>query len=130
MEVKVGDLAADNAVLSVSSEWELHALVTTLKEGCENIGLSLNASKTKVLEFERSEERAECKVGVYGKILEQSTEVVYLESMSNRHGRNEVCVERRIACDNRVIGALGALMRRRNISTTASMYLLFLIFYL
>ena len=57
MVVKVGDLNvncllyADDAVLIASSECELQALVTTLKEGCEYNGLSLNANKTKVLIF-------------------------------------------------------------------------------
>ena len=61
MGVKVGDLNvncllyADDAVLIASSECELQALVTTLKEGCEYNGLSLNVNKTKVLIFERDE---------------------------------------------------------------------------
>ena len=76
MGVKVGDLNvncllyADDAVLIASSECELRALVTTLKEGCEYNGLSLNANKTKVLIFERDEERTECRISVNGKILE------------------------------------------------------------
>ena len=44
-------LYADVAVLIASSECELQALVTTLKEGCEYNCLSLNANKTKVLIF-------------------------------------------------------------------------------
>ena len=35
------------------------ALVTTLKGGCKNNGLSMNGSKTKILVFERYEERTE-----------------------------------------------------------------------
>ena len=68
--MSVGDLSVnrllypDGAVLIVSSECELHALVTALKEGCENNGLSLNASKTKVLIFEKNEEKTECKISV------------------------------------------------------------------
>ena len=63
MGEKVGDssvnrpLYADDAVFIVSSERELQASVTTLKEECEDNGLSLNANKTKVLVFERNEER-------------------------------------------------------------------------
>ena len=77
MGVKVGDLNvncllyADDAVFIASSECELQALVTTLKEGCEYNGLSLNTNKTKVLIFERDEERTECKISVNSKILEQ-----------------------------------------------------------
>ena len=58
--MSVGDLSVnrllypDEAVLIVSSECELHALVTALKKGCVNNGLSLNASKTKVLVFKRN----------------------------------------------------------------------------
>ena len=82
MRVKVGDLRvkcllyADDAVLIASSECELQALVTTLKEGCENNSLNLNASKTKVLLFERNEENSEYKISVNSKILEQVNEVV------------------------------------------------------
>ena len=50
-------LYAVDAALIASSECELQAWVTTLKEGCENNGLSLNPSKTKVLVFERNYER-------------------------------------------------------------------------
>ena len=66
-------LYADDAVLIGSSECELQALVTTLKEGCENNGLNLN--KTKILVFETDEERTECKIRVNGKILEQVIEM-------------------------------------------------------
>ena len=51
MGVKVGALSvncllyADNAVLIASSECKLQELGSTLKEGCENNGLSLNARK-------------------------------------------------------------------------------------
>ena len=75
MGVKVGDLNvnyllyADDALLIASSECELQALVTTLKEGCENNRLRLNTNKTKGLVFERDEERSECKINVNGKIL-------------------------------------------------------------
>ena len=112
-------LYADDAVLIASSEYELRALVTTLKEGCEYHGLSLNPNKTKVLIFERDEERderrdeGECKISVNGKILEQVNEVVYLGSMFSRNGKYVTMdVERRIAAGNKVNGALAALMRR------------------
>ena len=39
--------------------------------------------------------------------------------MFSSDGRYEMEVERRIAADNRVKGALAALMRRRNVSTAA-----------
>ena len=77
MGVKVGDLNAncllyaDDAELIASSECELQALVTTLKDGCEYNDLSLNMNRTRVLIFERYEERTECKISVNGKILEQ-----------------------------------------------------------
>ena len=41
-------------------------------------------------------------------------EVVYLGSMFSRDGRYEMDVERRIAADNRVNGALAALMAVHN----------------
>ena len=67
-------LYADDAVLIASSECELRALVTTLKEGCENNGLSLHANKTKVLKFiSRSflkEMKNGRKISVNGKIFE------------------------------------------------------------
>ena len=61
--VKVRDLNvncqlyADDAVLIESSECALQALVTTMKEGCENNGLNLNANKINVLVFDTNEER-------------------------------------------------------------------------
>ena len=69
MGVQVGDLNVncllyddDDAVLIVSSSCELQALVTILKEGCESNALSLNENKTKVLVFEKNEERTEWKI--------------------------------------------------------------------
>ena len=69
--------------------------------------------------FERDEKRTECKTSVNGKILEQVTLVVYLGNIFCGDGGYEIDVERRIAAGNRVNRALAALMRRRNISTTA-----------
>ena len=116
MGVKVGDLSvncllyADDAVLIASSEYEWQALVTTLKKGCESNGLSLNASKIKVLIFEKNEERTKCKMSLNGKILEEVNEVVYLGSMFSRGERDELDAGRHIATLNRVNGALAALM--------------------
>ena len=76
-------------------------------------------NKTKVLIFERDEERTECKISVNSMILEQVNEVVYLGSMFSRDGRYEMDVERRIAAGNGVNGVLAALMRRRNVRTAA-----------
>ena len=59
--MKIGDLHVNclfyvgDTVLIISSEYELQLLVTTLKEECVNNGLSLNASKIKVLVLERNE---------------------------------------------------------------------------
>ena len=68
MGLKVGDLNvdcllyADDAVLNASSVCELQALVTILKEGCENNGVRLTANKLKVIVFERIEEKTDqCK---------------------------------------------------------------------
>ncbi|CAK1596329.1 unnamed protein product [Parnassius mnemosyne] len=69
--VKLGDikvnclLYADDAVLIAPSEAELQALVTCMKEECEIKGLRLNANKTKVLVFERDEERTKCEIWIY-----------------------------------------------------------------
>ena len=82
-------------MLIASSKYELQALVTTLKEKCENSGLSFNVNKTKLLVFERIEERTECKISLSGKILEQENEVVYLIII-------EMDAERCIAAGNRV----------------------------
>ncbi|CAK1591151.1 unnamed protein product [Parnassius mnemosyne] len=75
--VKLGDikvnclLYADDAVLIAPSEAELQALVTCMKEECEIKGLRLNANKTKVLVFERDEERTKCEIWVNQECLEQ-----------------------------------------------------------
>ena len=90
----------------------MQALVTTLKEGCENNGLSLNVNITMVLVYEINEERTECKISVKGEILEQVNKVVYLGSMFSSSSSSEMDVERHIAAGNRVNGALAALMRR------------------
>ena len=42
-----------------------------VKQRCETNGLSINESNTKVLAFERNEEKTEWKISVNGKILEQ-----------------------------------------------------------
>ncbi|CAK1581002.1 unnamed protein product [Parnassius mnemosyne] len=66
--VKLGDIKvnclvyADDAMLIAPSEAELQTLVTCIKEECEIKGLRLNANKTKVLVFERDEERTKCEI--------------------------------------------------------------------
>ena len=101
--VKVDDLNvncllyADDAVLIAWSECELQALVTTLEEECNYNGLSLDASKTMAIQFEKNEEKTECKISVNGNILEQMNEVVYLGSMFSRNGKHEMDAEMRIA---------------------------------
>ena len=107
-----------------SSECGLQALVTTLKEGYENNGLSLNTSKTKVLVFERNEEKTKCKISVKGKILEQVNEVVYLVSIFSRDEKYEIDAKRHIAACNRAYDAFAALMRRRkhSIKNTQGIY--------
>ena len=74
---------------------------------------------TKVLIFERDEERTEFKISVNSKILEQVNEVVYLGSMFSRDGRYEMNAERRIAAGKKVNGVLAALTSRGNVSTAA-----------
>ena len=64
--MKLGDLNfncllyADDAVLISSSESELQTLVTSMKDECQVIGLCLNVEKTKILIFERNDERTKC----------------------------------------------------------------------
>ena len=99
----VGDLNVNcllyenDTVVFASSERELQALVTTLKEGCEDNGLSLIASKTEV----------ERKDGMQGqrKTLNQVSKMVY---------PGIIDVKRRISASNRFNGALAALMTRLN----------------
>ena len=62
-----------HAVLIASSECELQVLVTILKENCESNSLNLNENKTKVLVFERNEERTECKNSVNDKNRDRRT---------------------------------------------------------
>ncbi|CAK1595993.1 unnamed protein product [Parnassius mnemosyne] len=65
-DIKVNCLLyADDAVLIAPSEAELQALVTCMKEECEIKGLRLNANKTKVLVFERDEEKTKCEIWRY-----------------------------------------------------------------
>ena len=49
-------------------------------------GLRLNVEKTKVLVFERNDERTKCEINVNDKTLEQVNEIVYLGSMFARDG--------------------------------------------
>ncbi|CAG4964250.1 unnamed protein product [Parnassius apollo] len=110
--VKLGDikvnclLYADDAVLIAPSEAELQALVTCMKEECEIKGLRLNANKTKVLVFEKDEERKKCEIWVNQECLEQVNEIVYLGSAFTRDGRCDLDVDRRVTAGNKVNGAL------------------------
>ena len=60
-------------------------------------------------------------MSVNSRILKQVNEVVYLGSMFSRNGRYKMNTERRTAAGNRVNGALAKLMRRRKVSTAASL---------
>ena len=54
----------------------------TLKEECESNGLRLNENKTKLMVFERNEDRTELKISVNGKKIVQVNKVVFLEVCS------------------------------------------------
>ena len=123
--VKLGDLNincllyADDAVLLASSESELQTLVTSMKDECEVKGLRLNVEKTKVLVFERNDERTKCEINVNEKILEQLNEIVYLGSMFARDGKCDTDVERRVTAGSKVNGALAGLLESQSITRKA-----------
>ena len=77
-----------------------------MKEECENNGVSLNASETKILLLERNEERTEYEITVNGKILEQVNEVIYLRRIFNRDNRYEMNAKKRIAFGIRTVSWL------------------------
>ena len=74
-------------MLITLSGCELQALITTLKEGGENNGLSLKGSV-----FLKNGERTECQISVNGEIL-QVNGVVHLGSMFSRDGRYKMDVD-------------------------------------
>ncbi|CAG4954309.1 unnamed protein product [Parnassius apollo] len=119
-DIKVNCLLyADDAVLIAPSEAELQALVTCMKEECEIKGLRLNANKTKVLVFEKDEERTKCEIWVNQECLEQVNEIVYLRSAFSRDGRYYLDVDRRVAAGNKGNGALNALVKRQGMVKSA-----------
>jgi len=106
-------LYADDMVLMAEREEDLQRLVNAMHERCLQVGLSVNADKTKVLVFEREEQMKICNISLNGVLLEQVSEFVYLGSMFERKGSLDCEVERRVSASARIVGCTGKWLRKK-----------------
>ena len=90
--VKVGGKAitnlryADDVVLIASSMEELQNLVDRVKESSEDVGMSMNAKKTKVMEILCNDINDDTSIVVDGEPLEIVSQFTYLERSSRLMG--------------------------------------------
>lgn len=112
-------LYADDQVILASSAEELQLTITRMNRDFESKGMRINASKTKVMVFDRDENITECNIMIGEEHVEQVNEFVYLGSMFTRNGRYDEDIKRRVNAANRVSGALHCMMASRTVSKEA-----------
>jgi exonuclease III len=112
-------LYADDQVLLASSAGELQDMVTLLNGEFEAKGMKVNASKTKVMIFEKNEEMTACEILIGDESVEQVREFVYLGCMFTRDGKCDKEIERRVKKGNSVNGALHSLVRSQSVTKKA-----------
>ncbi|CAG4947225.1 unnamed protein product [Parnassius apollo] len=114
-------LYADDQVIFASSAAELQMMVTLMNWALKERGMKVNASKTKVMVFEREENKTVCEIRIEGELIEQVDEFVYLGCIFSRDGRYDKDIERRVNAGNRVNGALHSIVKNQNVSKKARM---------
>ena len=78
---------ADDSVLTSDSEEKLQRLVDVLSEECRSFGLSVNMTKTKVLDLTKRKEQLEVTVTLEGRALEQVSSFRYLGNLVCEDGK-------------------------------------------
>ncbi|CAG5002623.1 unnamed protein product [Parnassius apollo] len=114
-------LYADDQVIFASSAAELQMMVTSMNWALKERGIKVNASKTKVMVFEREESKTVCEIRIEGELIEQVDEFVSLGCVFSRDGRYDKDIERRVNAGNRVNGALHSIVKNQNVSKKARM---------
>ncbi|CAG5039926.1 unnamed protein product [Parnassius apollo] len=104
-------LYADDQVILASSAAELQMMVTLMNRSLKERAMKVNASKTKVMVFEREESKTICEIRIEGELIEQVDEFVYLGCVFSRDGRYDKDIERRVNAGNRVNGALHSIVK-------------------
>ncbi|KAF1010546.1 MAG: hypothetical protein GAK29_05048 [Acinetobacter bereziniae] len=123
--VKVGSvdvkvlLYADDAVLVAEDPNELQGMMQKLGESAKKMDLKINASKTKVVVFDREGTEEECKVTLNGEELEQVKEFAYLGRMFVKDGNLDGEIERRVKAGRKASGSLWSVAKNENVSAEA-----------
>ena len=108
-------LFADDTVLLSEDEWELQGLVREFGSVCKKRNLKVNANKSKVMVFERSED-TECRVSLEGEEMENVRVFKYLGSVMSKDGSLEEEVRERVQQGRKVAGSLKAVIKNREVS--------------
>jgi hypothetical protein len=77
---------SDDQVMLSSAE-KLQEMITIMNETLMEEGMKVNATKTKVLEFERDERKTTFETFTNGEKMKQLKEFVYLGSLLTRDGK-------------------------------------------
>ncbi|CAG5024188.1 unnamed protein product [Parnassius apollo] len=103
-------------VMLASSAAELQMMVTLMNKSLTVRGVKVNASKTKVMVFEREESKTICEIKIEGEMAEQVDEFIYLGCVFSRDGRYDKVIERRLNAGNKVNGAIHSIAKSQNVS--------------
>ena len=115
---------ADDVVLIASSMEELQNLVDRVKESSEDVGLSMNAKKTKVMKILCNDINDDTSIVVDGEPLEIVSQFTYLGALFTADGDDTPEIKRRIAIAKNATTALTTVWRDRSISLKTKLRLL------
>ncbi|GBP83639.1 hypothetical protein EVAR_60338_1 [Eumeta japonica] len=113
-------LYAEDQIVLAPSAYGLQEMVNNINdfdnEFVKKSGMKVNASKTKVMVFERDESTTECDIQIKGEKFKQVKEFVYLGSLFTNYGKHDNDIERKVNEGNKVNGALLTIMNSKCVS--------------
>ncbi len=124
-------LYADDTVLLAETEGILQRIVDEFDRVCTRRKLKVNASKSKVMVFERAKEQTinfakpyrvgsdavlGCKIWLGKEKMEEVNEFKYLGTILCKHGSMEGEIKERTIKGRQVMGAMERVMKGRNVS--------------
>ena len=110
--------------LRAESENELKALLSTIIEESNKMGLSLNSEKTEIMVVSKKNITPDCKIEVDGKILKQVKKFKYLGTFVTSDGRSDTEIKCRIGQSKKAFNNMKNIFKDRNISMELKLRLL------
>ncbi|GBP21269.1 hypothetical protein EVAR_11664_1 [Eumeta japonica] len=109
-------LCVDDQVIVAPSACGLQEMVNKINDSVKKRGMKVNVGKTEMMVFERGKSATECDILIESEKVEQLKKFVYLGSLFTNYGKHDRDIERKVNAENKVSGALLAIMNNKSVS--------------